>query len=72
MRSRMIINTESNAGYIDNLTKVTDDMKLCVNNHINLGTKNASLKLMGGGPSKTNPPNSHLSNPIHNRSPGTC
>ena len=63
--SHMIINTESVVGYNNNLTKATDDMRLGVNNQVNLGTKKASLKLMGGGPSKVKPPNSHPSNPIH-------
>ena len=40
-------------------------MKLGVNNQVNQDTKKASLKLMEGGPSKVNPPNSHPSNPIH-------
>ena len=65
--SQMIINTESIVGYNNNLTKATDDMKLGVNNHVNLGTKNSSLKPMAGGPRKINPPNSHLSNPIHKK-----
>ena len=38
---------------------------LGVNNHINLKTHKASLKLMAGGPSKINPPKSHPSNLIH-------
>ena len=63
--SRMIINTESVVGYNNNLRRATDDMKLGVNNHVNQGTKKASLKIMAGGPSKVNPPNSHPSNPIH-------
>ena len=63
--SRMIINTESIVGYNNNLRRATDDMKLGVNNQVNQGTKKASLKLMTGGPSKVNPPNSHPSNPIH-------
>ena len=63
--SRMIINTESIAGYNNNLRRATDDIKLGVNNHVNQGTKKAGLKLMAGGPSKDNPPNSHPSNPIH-------
>ena len=63
--SRMIINTESVVGYNNNLRRATDDMKLGVNNHVNQGTKKASLKLMAGGPSKVNPPNSHPANPIH-------
>ena len=63
--SRMIINTECVVGYNNSLRRATDDMKLGVNNHVNQGTKKASLRLMAGGPSKVNPPNSHPSNPIH-------
>ena len=63
--ARMIINTESIVGYNNNLRRATDDMKLGVNNQVNQGTKKASLKLMAGGLSKVNPPNSHPSNPIH-------
>ena len=59
MPSRMIINTESVVGYNNNLRGATDDMKLGVNNQVNLETKKASLKPMVGGPSKINPPNSH-------------
>ena len=63
--SRMIINKESVVGYNNNLRRTTDDMKLGVNNQVNLPTKRAALKLIAGGPSKVNPPNSHPSNPIH-------
>ena len=63
--ARMIINTERVVGYNNNLMHATADMKLGVNNQVNQGTKKASLKLMAGGPSKVNPPNSHPSNPIH-------
>ena len=63
--ARMIINTESVVGYNNNLRRTTDDMKLGVNNHVNQGTKKASLKLMAGGPSKVKPPNSHPANPVH-------
>ena len=63
--SRMIINTESIVGYNNNLRRATDDMKLGVNNQVNQDTKKASLKLMAGGPSKVNPPNSHPANPVH-------
>ena len=63
----IIINTESVVGYNNNLRRATDDMKLGVNNQVNLGTKKASLKLMGGGPSKVKPPNSHPANPIHKK-----
>ena len=65
--ARMIINTESVVGYNNNLRRATDDMKLGVNNQVNQGTKKASLKLMAGGPSKVNPPNSHPSNPVHKK-----
>ena len=63
--ARTIINTESIVGYNNNLRRATADMKLGVNNQVNQDTKKASLKLMSGGPSKVNPPNSHPSNPIH-------
>ena len=63
--ARMIINTESIVGYNNNLRRATDDMKLGVNNQVNQGTKKASLKLMAGGPSKVNPPNSHPSNRVY-------
>jgi len=36
-----------------------------VNNAVNPETKKAALKLMEGGPSKINPPNSHPSNPVY-------
>ena len=65
--ARMIVNTESIVGYNNNLRRATDDMKLGVNNQVNQGTKKASLKLMAGGASKINPPNSHPSNPIHKK-----
>ena len=42
-------------------------MKLGVNNQVNQGTKKASLRLMGGGPSKIKPPNSHPANPVHKK-----
>ena len=67
MPSRMIINTESIVGYNNNLARVTDDIKLGVNNNVNQGTHKASLKHMAGGPSKINLPNSHPSNPIHKK-----
>ena len=53
MPSRMVINTESVVGYNYMLRTADAGMKLGVNNHINLGTKKASLWLMAGGPSKT-------------------
>ena len=65
MPARMIINTESTVGYNNYLKQAIPKMKLGVNNDVNPGTKKAALKLMEGGPSKINPPNSHHSNPIH-------
>ena len=65
MPARMIINTESIVGYNNKLVEAKAGMKLGVNNDVHLGTKNAALQLMDGGPSKINPPNSHPSNPIH-------
>ena len=65
LSSCMIINTESVAGYNNNLRRATDDIKLGVNNRVNQGTTKAGLKLIAGGPSKVNPPNSHPSNPVH-------
>ena len=65
MPSRMVKNTESIVGY-NNMLVITDaSMKLGVNNNVNRETHKASLKLMAGGPSKVNPPNSHPSSPIH-------
>ena len=67
MPSRMVINTESIVGY-NNMLVISDEiMKLGVNNNVNRDSHKASLKLMGGGPSKTEPPNSHPSNPIHKK-----
>ena len=63
--SPMVINTESIIGYNNMLMTAKPDMKLDVNNDINRETHKASLRLMAGGPSKINQPNSHPSNPIH-------
>ena len=63
MPARMIINTESTVGYNNYLKQAIPKMKLGVNNDVNPGTKKAALKLMEGGPSKINPPNSHPSDP---------
>ena len=65
MPARMIINTQSTVGYNNKLKQAVPGMKLGVNNAVNLDTKKAALKLMEGGLSKINPPNSHPSNPIH-------
>ena len=65
MPARMIINTRRTIGYNNRLKLAIPGMKLGVNNDVNPGTKKAGLKLMEGGPSKINPPNSHPSNPIH-------
>jgi len=65
MPASMIINKERTVGYNNKLKQVISGMKLRVNNTVNPGTKKALLKLMAGGPSKINQPNSHPSNPIH-------
>ena len=65
MPARMTINTETIIGYNNKLKQAKAGMKLGVNNDVNLRTKKAALQLMDGGPSKINPSNSHLSNPIH-------
>jgi len=64
MPAQMIINTASTIGYNNKLKQAVSGMKLGVN-EVNPETKKAGLKIMAGGPSKINPPNSHLSNPIH-------
>ena len=64
MMARVIINMESTVGY-NKLEQAAPGMKLGVNNDVNPGTKKAGLKLMEGGPSKINLPNSHPSNPVH-------
>ena len=61
----MIINIASTVGYNNKLKQAVPGMKLGVNNEVNTETKKVALKLMTGGPSKINPPNSHPSNPIH-------
>ena len=61
MPAQMIINTASTVGYNNKLKQAVSGMKLGVNNEVNPETK----KLMEGGPSKINPPNSHPSNPIN-------
>jgi len=65
MPAQMIISTKSTIGYNNKLKQAVSGMKLGVNNEVNPETKKAALKLMAGGPSKINPPNSHPSNPIH-------
>ena len=65
MPSRMVINTESIVGYNNMLMIANETMKFGVNNDVNRNTHKASLRLMDGGSSKINPPNSHPSNPIH-------
>ena len=73
--ARMIINTESVVGYNNNLRRAMDDMKLGVNNHVNQGTKKASLKLMAGGAKQGQAPKQPPRKPsaqTGNRSPGDC
>lgn len=66
MTARLIINTESNVGYNNQLKQAMAGMKLGVNNQVNPDTIKAGLKLMAGGPYKINPPNSHPSNTAAN------
>ena len=65
MPARMVINSGSVIGYNNQLKQAVPGMKLGVNDEVNKGTKKSGLKLMAGGPTKINPPNSHPSNPIH-------
>jgi len=65
MPAQMVINTASTIGYNNKLKQAVSGMKLGVNNEVNPETKKAALRLMAGGPSKINAPNSHPSNPIH-------
>ena len=65
MPARMVINMGSVIGYNNQLKQAVPGMKLGVNDEVNTSTKKAGLKLMAGGPTKINPPNSHPSNPIH-------
>ena len=62
---RMVINTGSVSGYNNQLRQATPNMKLGVNNSVNLETKKVGVRLMDGGPSKIDRPTSHPSNPIH-------
>ena len=65
MPARMVINMGTVTGYNNQLKQAVPGMKLGINDEVNKSTKKAALKLMAGGPSKINPPNSHPSNPIH-------
>ena len=68
--ARMIINTESVVGYNNNLRRATDDMKLGVNNHVNQGTKKASLKTHGGrGQARSTPQTATPQTQSTNRQP---
>ena len=65
MPARMVINTGSVSGYNNQLRQATPNMKLGVNNSVNLETKKVGARLMDGGPSKIDRTTSHPSNPIH-------
>ena len=69
MPARMVINTGSVAGYNNQLRQATPNMKLGVNNSVNLETKKVGAKLMDGERSKIDRPTSHPSNPIHKANP---
>ena len=63
MPSNLVLNTQSTVGYNNNLKKATGNMKLGVNSDVNVDLKKVGAKGMDGGPSKTNRPTSHPSNP---------
>ena len=65
MPARMVLNTGSVAGYNNQLRQATPNMRLGVNNSVNLETKQVGVRLMDGSPSKIDRPTSHPSNPIH-------
>ena len=67
MPSDLVINTQSTVGYNNNLKKATGNMKLGVNSDVNLDMKKVGVRMMDGGPPKTNRPNSHPSNPVENK-----
>ena len=65
MPANMTINMASVVGYNNKLKQAVPGTKLGVNNQVNTETKKSALKLMEGGSSKINPPNSHPSNQVH-------
>ena len=65
MPARMVINTGSVSGYNNQLRQATPNMKLGVNNSVNLETKKVGVRLMDGEKSKIDRPTSLPSNPIH-------
>ena len=65
MPARMVLNTGSVSGYNNQLRQATSNMKLGVNNSVNLETKKVGARLMEGGKSKIDRPTAHPSNPIH-------
>ena len=65
MPARMVLNTGSVAGYNNQLRQATPNMKLGVNNSVNLETRKVGVRLMDGEKSKIDRPTSHPSNPIH-------
>ena len=62
MPGSMIINTETTVGYNNRLKQASGSMRLGINNQVNTGTKKVGVPVVE---SKTNPPNSHPSNPLH-------
>ena len=64
MPARMVLNTGSVSGYNNQLRQATPNMKLGVNNSVNLETKKVGVRLMDGEKSKIDRPTSHPSNPI--------
>ena len=67
MPSNLVLNTQSTVGYNNNLKKATGNMKLGVNSDVNVDLKKVGVTMMDGGPSKTNRPTSHPSNPVEKK-----
>ena len=65
MPANMITNTANVVGYNNKLKQAVSRTKLEVNNELNTDTKKSALKLIEGGQSKRNPPNSHPSIPVN-------
>ena len=55
MPARMIINTESIAGYNNKLMQAKAGMKLDINNEVNIGTKKSRSAVDGWGAIKNKP-----------------
>ena len=65
MPSHMAINTERTVAYNNKLRQATPNINLWFEQWRKQRDKKSGVTPHGGGPSKTNPPNNHPSNPIH-------